>query len=221
MELQELKNIWQAYDTKLEKSMKLNLHCFELLQSHKVRSKLRSLLILRIIEIIMHLFVLRWLGNFLYTHFFEWQFAVAAALLMLFFMIAAINCIKQVVLIKQIDYSENITDIQTKLNSLHAHVVDYIRLTFLVLPTYMAYPIVAFKALGNFDITQINHKWWMAQLIFSALMIPASIWLYRQVSYKNMHKKWVSFILKNSVGKSVTDAMAFTKEIDEFKKETL
>jgi hypothetical protein len=141
---------------------------------------------------------------------------------MIFFIIAAVNCIKQIVLIKQIDYSKSITDIQTKLTLLQAHIVDYVRLTFLAIPTYLAYPILAFKALTNLNIvTLFATKWWAAQIIFSLLIIPVCIWLYRQVSYKNLHKKWVRFIIKNSVGNSVTDAMQFINEIDEYKKENL
>ena len=50
MEDQELKSIWAAYDKKLEEarilnlqSWVLNLRCFEELQTHKVKSKLRAL----------------------------------------------------------------------------------------------------------------------------------------------------------------------------------
>ncbi len=36
MELSEMKSIWQAYDEKLERSLKLNLHCLEVLQAQKL-----------------------------------------------------------------------------------------------------------------------------------------------------------------------------------------
>ena len=160
------------------------------------------------------------LGKFLFHHFFEWAYAISATALIAFFAIAFINCIKQIELIKEIDYSKSITDIQTKLTLLQAHIVDYVRLTFLAIPTYLAYPILAFKALTNLDIvTLFATKWWTAQIIFSLLIIPVCVWLYRQVSYKNLHKKWVHFIIKNSVGNAVSNAMQFIKEIDEYKKE--
>lgn len=65
MELSELKSIWQAYDNKLERSLKLNLHCLELIQAQKVKSKLRPLLWQRVIEIVFHSVVIYWLGGFL------------------------------------------------------------------------------------------------------------------------------------------------------------
>jgi hypothetical protein len=140
---------------------------------------------------------------------------------MVFFIIAFSNCIRQIVIIREIDYSKSITDIQRKLTLLQSHIVDYIRLTFLMLPTYLAYPIIAFKVLGNFDIvSQFNHNWWIAQIIFNILLIPLCIWLYREVSYKNFHKKWVRYIIEKSAGNSVRKAMDFIKEIDEYKKDS-
>ena len=54
MEQDELKMIWQSYDTKLNKSLKLNLHCLGLIQTQKVRSQLAPLLWHRAIEGILH-----------------------------------------------------------------------------------------------------------------------------------------------------------------------
>ena len=222
MDIQEFKNIWQAYDDKLEKSLKLNMHCLELIQSQKAKSKLKTLFISRIIEITLHAVVIWYLGTFLYSHFFEPQYAISAAILILFFIIAFSNCIRQIVIIKEIDYSKSITEIQRKLTLLQSHIADYIRLTFLMLPTYLAYPIIAFKVLGNFDIvSQLSRNWWTAQIIFNIVLIPLCVWLYREVSYKNLHKKWVRYVIEKSAGDSVAKAMEFIKEIDEYKKEVI
>jgi hypothetical protein len=219
MDIQEIKNIWQAYDSKLEKSFRLNMHCLELIQSQKAKSKLKPVLILRIVEIVLHIIVIGWLGNFLYKNFLQWPYALSAAALILFFVVALSNCTRQIITIMQIDYSNNVTDIQKKLTLLQAHIVDYVRLTFLVLPTWLAYPLITFKALTNIDIIPyVNHNWWIGQLIFTALIIPVCIWLYRQVSYKNLHKKWVRYIIIKSTGYSVTKAMEFINEIDEFRQ---
>ncbi len=219
MDIIELKTIWESYDKKLEKSAQLNLHCIEMIQSQRVKSKLQGLLILRIIEVLAHLAVLYYLAKFFIANIFEIHFSLSSGVLLLFFTIACINGITQISLIKQIDYSENITAIQKKLTLLHSRIIDYLRLTFLVLPTYMAYPIIFFKILAGIDIVLLfNHNWWMGQLIFSAVAIGPCIWLYKAVSYKNLHKKWVRYIIEKSVGQSITKAMSFIHEIDEYKK---
>ncbi len=179
MDIEELKNLWQTYDAKLERSLSLNIRCIDLIQAQKAKSKLKGLFISRIIEGITHLVIMYYLLKFLVAHFFEVQFSISAGILLLFFIMAFINCIKQVVIIKQIDYSENITDIQRKLTLLNTHIVDYMRLTFLVMPTYLVYPVIAFKALLNIDIfSKFTGPWWAAQIVFSILMVPVCIWLY-------------------------------------------
>jgi len=217
MELSEMKAIWKAYDDKLEKSLQLNMHCLEMIQTQKVKNKLKALLWQNIAGIILHVIVIQWLAGFLIKHFTEIKFAIAAIVLILFFALALVICVKQIILIKQIDYSEDILSIQKKLTLLQIQIVNYVRLTFLCIPTYLAYPIIAFKALGDFDISTVNQKWWIANLAFTILIIPICFWLYDQVSYKNIHKKWVKFIILNSAGTRVSKAMEFMKEIDELK----
>src|SRR5882724_11456185 len=131
MEAEELKNIWQAYETKLEKSLKLNIRCIEEIQSQKAKSKLKSVLIMRVFEIILHLFVISFLAKFLFKNFFYIQYAAPAAVLVCFYAIAFSNCVRQIITIKQIDYSKSVADIQKKLNLLQLHIVNYVRLTFL------------------------------------------------------------------------------------------
>ncbi len=216
MELNELKSMWQAHEVKLEKSLKLNLHCLALIQAQKVRSKLAPLLWLRVVELLFLVIVIWWLAGFLFNHFSEWAYAFAALGLIVFYAIAFINCLKQIILIKQMDYSDNIVSLQSSLEKLQTHVVDYLRLTFLVVPTYLAYPIVGFKALGFDILAHLHGNWWMGQIIFSVLLVP--ICLYKEISYKNMHKNWVRIII-GTAGNRVVKSMEFIKELDKIRQE--
>ena len=212
MELSEMKSIWQAYDNKLEKTLKLNLHCLEMIQTQKVKSRLTPLLWFRIAEIIVHTLIIWWLAGFLYNNFFKFQFAASAIALIVFFVIAFVNCLKQIIIIKQIDYSDNVIAIQSSLVMLQAHTLNYFRLSFLCMPIYLTYPIIGFKALGDvYIVSQFSRDWWTGQLIFNTVLIPVCIWLYTQITYKNIHKKWVKYIIKNSVGNAITKALEFVK----------
>jgi hypothetical protein len=218
MELSELKSIWEAYDTKLQKSLKLNLHCLQMIQSQKVRSKLKPLVWLRIAEVILHAIVIIWLAGFLFKNMSALQYVISASVLILFFGIALANGVKQIIILTEINNNEDILTIQKKLSILQSHIVDYVRLTFLGIPTYLAYPIIGFKVLANFNIVSISHNWWIAQFIFTIIIIPICIWFYNQVTYRNIHKKWVKFIIENSAGKRVSKAMEFVKDIDDMQK---
>ena len=219
MELVEILEIWKAYDVKLEKALKLNQRCLEMIQAQKVKSKLRPLLWQRVIEISVHVIVIFWLIIFFSNNLFHWQHAVSAIVLIAFFLICFVNGVKQIITIKQLDYSDNVVTIQSSLVMLQTHIADYVRLTFLCMPTYLAYPIIAFKAFANFDIvSKLSVNWWTAQLFFTIAITPFCIWLYGQVSYKNIHKKWVRFVIKKATNMSVAKALKFTQELNEFKK---
>ena len=220
MELSEIKSMWQAYDSKLEKSLKLNIRCLEMIQAQKVKSKLTPLLWLRVIEIILHVIVIFWLFTFLYKNLFLPVYAVSAFVLIAFYILAFINCLKQIIVIKQMDYSNDIVTIQSSLIIIKTHIINYVRLSFLCIPIFLAYPIVGMKALTNVDfVSHLSSSWWKAQIFTSIVFIPICLWLFKQVSYKNMHKKWVRDVIQTSSGKRVTKAMEFIKELETLKRE--
>lgn len=221
MELEEIKTMWQLHEAKLERSLQLNRHCLEMIQKQKVRAKLAPLLWQRTVELALHVLVIGWLTSFLFKNISGWPYAASAIVLILFFGIAFANCLRQVILIKRMDYGNDILTIQSELNRLQIHIVDYVRLTFLCLPTWLAYPIIAFKALTGFDfIARLHGAWWTGNLLFSLLMLVPCLWLYFQVSYRNIHKNWVRKFIQISSGQRVAKAMEFIKEMEALKKST-
>ena len=221
MELNEMKSIWLAYDNKLEKSLQLNLHCLELIQSQKLKNKLRPLYWYRGFEILLYAAVMGWLIRFLAGHFGETKIIVAVGVLLVYFSIALANCVKQFLLLREVDLTEDILSIQKKLTLLQSHIVDYLSLAFLAFPTYLAYPVIAFEAVDAYRVLDMSHNWWIANIVFSILITPLCIWLYKQVSYKNIHKRWVKNFVQSSAGKRVARALEFVKEVDEMKKGNL
>jgi hypothetical protein len=218
MEINELKDIWQQYDDKLERSLQLNRKCLAMIQAQRTRSKLAPLLRIRLFEILLHSVLVWWLAGFLFHHFFEWKFALSALVLIIFYLLALVTCLKQVIIIKRIDYSDDVITIQSSLVMLETHNADYIRLGFLFMPSYLAYPIIFFKAAGGIDISMVGQTWWAWQLVFSLLISCPCIWIYRQLSYKNIHKSWVRKWLNALSGRKLADVMQFVREMDSIKK---
>ena len=132
--------MWQAYDNKLEKSIQLNMHCIELIQSQKIKSKLKALFIFRIIEGASHLVIIYYLIKFFIANILSFsKFTLLLIILLIFFVVCFINCVGQLITIKQVDYSENIADIQRKLSLLNTHIVNYMRLPFGTAATGLSY----------------------------------------------------------------------------------
>ena len=218
MELSEMRSAWQAYDTRLEKALKLNIHCLEMIQTQKIRSKLSPMLWMRVLEVAIHAIIIYWLAGFLYDHITQAPYAISALFLIAFYMVEFINCIKQIITIKKMDYSNDIVSIQSSLVILQTHVLDYAKLIFLIFPVHLAFPIVGIKAFTDIDfISKLNGSWWQAQVILSVISIPVCIWLYSVISYRNIHKAWVRRIIRLLAGSRVTKAMEYIKELDELK----
>ena len=181
----------------------------------------------RIVEISFHALALLLLIGFLAMNFFEFRYAASAILLILFYTVAIINCLKQMNIIKQMDYSNDIVSIQSSLVMLQTNLVNHARLAVLCIPTFLAYPVVVSKAIadlgisffGDFDIIrQSNGNWWTAQLVSSIVLIPLCTWFYMQINQKNLHKKFVRDFIEKTAGRRVRKAMKFIKELEDLKQ---
>jgi hypothetical protein len=227
MNTDKLKDIWNADENNPEEARILNLQAWalnlqsvEMIQSHKSKSQLTSLLVNRILEVIILIPITLLWGNLLYKNLSDIPVAVSFGIILIFSVCSLVNCIRQLFILSQIKYSENIAGIQEKLAILQTHIIQYLRISFLFLPFYMVYVIVGFKLFANIDIIIFtNQNWFLFYLLNSALLIPVSLWLYKQVTYKNINKRWVRVIIESVGGKSVAKSMGFLKEIEEFRKD--
>jgi len=227
MELSDIKSIWHQYDTRLERVLRVNLHCIELIQTQKMRSKLAPIFRGRITEIVLHGIVVALLLAFLFNNLLQPRYAASALLLLTFYVIAIVNCVQQIMIIKRMDYSSDIITIQSSLVMLQTHILHYARLAVLCMPTFLAYPVVVSKAIKDlglssripFDIiAQSNGNWWTAQLVATIVLIPLCAWCYLQLTHKNIHRKWVRNFIERSSGTRVRKAMEFVSELDALKQ---
>jgi len=226
MELDEIKSIWLSYDARIERSVRLNQRCVELLQAQKTRSVLTPILWGRIAELVSHAIVLLLLVGFLLFNLRQVPYAVSALMLMVFYVIAIINCAKQIMIISRIDYSREIVDIQSALGKLQTNMLNYTRLSVLCLPLFLAFPMVVSEAikdlniqfLSGFDIMRAsNGNWWKVQIIASSAMLPLCIWMYSQTTPRNIQKRWVRKFIEASSGVRVRKAAEFINEMEELK----
>jgi hypothetical protein len=226
MELNEFKTMFQSYNAKIEQTLKLNQHFMESLQAQKIRSDMSKILWQRIFEIAFHTISILLLLVFLFVNFYDFPYAVSALLLLAFYGILFTGCLRQIFIIKQMDYSNDIVSIQSSLVMLQTNILTFAKLTVLCVPVLLAYPIVISKALeelnitifGNFDLIASSHgNWWTAQIIASVVLIPLGIWIYRQVNYKNINKEWVRAYIETSTSRSVRKSLEFLKELQSLK----
>lgn len=215
MEEMELKRIWDAYERKLEKSLRLNRKLLEDMHKGKVRAKLTGLLSLKLSGLIVGVLWNLVLGTAIYVnHFANSYFCVSLAVLMLFGIIAIAAYVHHMVLISQVDYAESITRAQQKLAELQLSTVRVTGFLWLQLPFYTTF-------FWNQDwISNSRGSFWLLALPLTLLFTAAAIWLYRNITPENLHKAWLKKLMMIGMEyKYALSASDLLSEIEAFKND--
>jgi hypothetical protein len=219
METEELKNIWKAYDNRLEKLLTINVKYIESMQSQKMHSAFRSLMMRKIADLVWGVLSAGIFGFFIFAHYNQLHFLISGGILMLFSVLLIVTCIEQMQIISEMKYTRQVTKMQQKLALFQSFWARYSRLSVLMFPLFIASMIVFFQMIFGIDLVAIADKgYWISNLIVSLLFIPPAIWYYRKMSIRNMHIPWVRKIIESGGGKSAVEAIEFLKEIEDFRK---
>lgn len=207
-----LKNIWKAQDEKLDRAMKLNLFVLDSMQKQKAASKLNGLARLKLVAVILGILWSLFLGILVYGNQLQnIYFTVSVGMILLITIAAIAIYIKHIVLIKEIDYSQSITDTQKKLAKLQASTFNN-RFILLQTPFYTTW----FWSTEMIQASVI--KFCLIAVPITLLFTVLTIWLYKNLTPLQMHKKWVNYLLKNDPEQvPVIQAQKFLNEIEEFK----
>lgn len=211
----EIINLWKQYDERLEKTLSLNHKLIAELQQQKAKRALKPARNYKIIAIVSGFLYAALVLYFLYhsnqntSVFFKVSVGIHLSVI-----IAAIGMyIHQVVLIDQIDCSENIVVMQQKLAKLQTSTVKAIALCFLQMPVFATWNIT-FKL-----ITERPLNFWFIQMPIVILFTFVGVWFFKNVNLKNMDKKWFRIMFYGVEWSSILKSGRFLKEIEHFEAE--
>jgi hypothetical protein len=207
-----LKNLWKAQDEKLDRTMKQNLFIIESMQKQKAASKLNGLARLKLVAVILGIIWSLFLGILIYGNQLQnMYFTVSAGMIMLITIAAIIAYVRHIALIKNLDYSQSIAETQKKLAKLQASTFNN-RFILLQTPFYTTW-------FWSTEMIQASvTKFCLIAVPITILFSVVTIWLYKNLTPLKMHKKWVSYLLKNDPEQvPVIKAQKFLNEIEEFK----
>ena len=218
MEDRELENMWKADSGKVDPAYVMNLQAWalhartiEYVQTFKAEARLRSLAAFKSRAVLIGIVWSLVLGILIYGNGFRNVFFSGSLSLLLIFSVAAIIVyIQQIVLIKRIDYGEPVTAIQEKLLKLQVSTVGIVRVLWLQLPLYTTF----FWSSGWIESDPL---FWFTALPISLGFTFLAIWIYGQISFKNMGRKWFRILIGKKEWVSITDAKAALDEITAFK----
>ncbi len=219
MEDVELKKMWNSLNQNIDEAKILNLQswavnvkAFEYLQTHKAQSKLKSLSSLKKWAVALGILWLLFLGILLYgNHFKNFYFSFSVLMLIFFSVTAIVVYIKHIVLINKINYSENVVEVQKKLTELQSSTINIVRILWLQIPFYTTF---------FWSSTWINgdYKFWLTAFPITLFFTFLSFWLYKNISLKNVDKKWFKILLGKE-WTSIWSAKEYLNEIEKFKND--
>jgi len=222
MEDIELKNIWKQYDEQIASSKALNLqtwalhlHCVELVQNQKAASKLNSLARFKGWAVALGIVWVLFLGMLVYgNHFSNPYFGISVTAILIFNLYAVIIYLKQIILIKQINYDGSITDTQQKLARLESSTINSTRVLWLQMPFYTTW-------FWHSSWIHVDEwKFWLITFPITLGFTLLAVYLYKNMTADNLHKKWIkTLMMAGPEYTSVIEAAGFLKEIEAFKKE--
>src|SRR5450432_148002 len=218
MEDTKLEEIWKAYsramaDAKVlnRQSWSVNIKTFEYLQMHKDKSKLKSLGNFKKWAVLLGILWVLLLGTFVYGNDFRnMYFSISVMMIMIFTIIAIAVYIKHIVLINQINLSESIIEVQEKLAELQASTINIVRILWLQMPFYSTF-------FWSSQWMARDIKFWLISFPVTLLLIALTTWLYMNISYRNVDKRWFRILFGGIEWVPVINAIDYLKEIEDFK----
>ena len=222
MDDNQLKNILQSYNQKLEQaqvlnmqSWVLNLQCFESLQKNKAQKKLKALINFKLFAVVLGFL---WVLFLSYIFYFSLQkasifFIVSCGAIILVTSIAIIVYIHQIYLIGKINNSEDVISAQERISKLKLSTINISRILFLQSPFYCTF------WWSTKMIVDSPLSFWMISFPVAIVFTFASVWLYRNISLKNINKKWFKILFNSPEWNWLIKANYFLEEINSFKKE--
>jgi MFS family permease len=214
MSTDEFQQIWKAYDAKLNRSLELNKKLMEELGSQKVRRSFNWVLIGDGCMILCGIAWNAFCGNLAWRFRTEPFFLTAAILSILINSLVICGYVVQVLLLLRINLEKSILGTQKQLAQLEAVIVATYRVSILQAPVY------TFFFLNKQMIAGMGPGLWIMQICITGAFIAGVIWLYRNITVKNIEKKWMQTLLKGLGIQSIARARGFIKEIGEYSVES-
>lgn len=207
--------IWKAQESKLNRSLQLNLFLVKELQQGKAKSKLNRLANFKIFAVVLGVVWTAFLGLLTIGGFFSGNpfFYVSTGIIFLFNIAALLVYIREIVILRSIDYAAPVIKTQETLARLKLSNFNIVRVLLLQTPFYSTFFWTA-------DLVLHDTTFQLVALPITFALAFLSLWLYRNIRPENMHKKWLkAFMSAGPEHRSLVEAGDFLTELEALKKE--
>ena len=219
MENIELINIWKEQNAKIEKSLAINQLLLKETINNKAKNSLRSLIKLKTAGIIAFVFYLLFLAYLLVYAFSNYSsawnyFIISISVIALVNVKGLADYIKHLVWTNNVNYNGSVIEIQQQLSRLQLSIINHAKIMTLQFPFF-----TTFYLSSSWFPQDVGFGYIILQVLVTGSFVYFSYWLYKNSIPENLDKKWFRNVIAGSGGKSVMKALAFYKEMEEFKKD--
>jgi hypothetical protein len=215
MEELDIKQLWQAYDAKLERSLQLNQKIIKELQTQKAESNINAFKRNQVFGIVVGILWVLFLVFWTIVGYRNIYFAGSMGLIALFNIFAVATYIRHLALLSQVNITDSITGAQQKLASIQSSLNNSGRIMILQAPLWCTF---------WYNQQLVDHggaTFWLINLAVVSFFVILSVYLYQKLTYKNIHIKWVKAFIEGFGGKKLIKAMEFLNDIEEYKTESV
>lgn len=218
MNLDEFKDKWSAQEREIDQG--LHLTFFHITTLHRANSALKKLSSETLVETIVGLACLTFIGNFLFENYGEPRLLIPTLLLHAFFMFQVAISGYQFATLRKIDFSQPILESQQQyavLRRLRLQVTFWI----LSLSPLLWVPllIVLIKSLIGIDPYLIlNNTWLLANILFGISFIPLMFWVAKYFTKHWKGSPFVKHLLDSLAGDELKAINNFLEQLNAFEK---
>lgn len=210
--------LWKEHYEKIDQSLAINKRLLTETVNHKAQSVLQSLFRFKTRGIFALLIYLALLGTVLFYAISHYSsaanyFIFSMAIIFLINIRALYDYSKHLAWINNIDYDGSITDIQQKLVKLQLSIFRHSRTMVLQFPFW-----TTFYLSNQWFPQSVSWPYLVFQFVITASFTYLAYWLYKNQTLANADKKWIRTLLAGSGAHKVSKALAFYKELEEFKQ---
>jgi hypothetical protein len=212
MEEATIKQLWHDYDLKLEKNLQLNYKIIREMQTQKAEDRISSFRRNQVFGVIGGIFWILILVFLVVNTLHNIYFVISVGLIALFNVFAVAAYIRHLAILDQVNITDSVTAAQKKLATIQTSLNNVGRILILQAPLYCTF---------WYNQALVDHggtTFWLINLSVVAFFVVSSVYLFKTLTYKNIHRKWVRKFIESFGGKKLSTAMEFLNDIEEYQK---
>ena len=211
----ELKNIWQSSNEKVEMNLHISSKNTEDITKIKVHNFLYSMRPIKAIAIVLGILWVIFVDTLIIN---LWNvaspfFLVSAGIQVVLTKLAIGVYLYQLHLIREVDLSEPVLYSQERLSRLKSSTLWVTRILFLQLPVWTTFSLhIGLMNSGNILLL-------IVQGMISLISVYIAVWLFLNIKYENRDKKWFRWLFNGKEWDPIVKSIELIKQIEEYRSE--